>query len=135
MTRIDKGIELLQEETGSGPVADRGTTVTYCARMFLRRGDEVTFDRDSIALYGDRLSTRIIDGVELIEHETELGRRRAIAGVEKSLLGMRPGGYREVVVSPHLGYGGRGVPGRIPADALLRVRLWLLSVRSSSDDA
>ena len=128
--RIAKGIRLLRETGGIGPEAVEGSVVVYNARFFLRRGDEVTADADIVAGARDHLTTRLVDGVELIDHETELGKRRPIPGVEKSLLGMRAGGFREVLVSPHLAYGEKGVPGRIPANAMLRIMLWLRDVRS-----
>jgi FKBP-type peptidyl-prolyl cis-trans isomerase (trigger factor) len=123
-----KGIELLDESGGTGATAEKGSRVIYNARFFLRRGDEVTFDAKTIARCGDQLATRIVEGVELIDHETEIGRRRVIAGVEKSLLGMRAGGYREVMVSSHLAYGARGLAGSIPPGSMLRIRLWLREV-------
>ncbi len=71
--QIAKGIELLRDIPGEGPEAEKGTVVTYNARFFLRKGDEVTRDAKSIALYESRLHTRTIDGVELIDHTTTLG--------------------------------------------------------------
>ena len=65
--QIAKGIELLRDIPGEGPEAEKGAVVTYNARFFLRKGDEVTRDAQSIALYGSRLHTRTIDGVELID--------------------------------------------------------------------
>ena len=50
--------------------------------------------------------------------------------VEKTLVGMRAGGFREVLVSPHLAYRDAGVPGRIPPGALLRIRLWVRQLRA-----
>ncbi len=97
--------------------------------FFLRRGDEVTIDEKSIALYETRLTTRKIDGVQLIDHATILGKRRPIAGVEKSLYGMQAGGSREVLVNPHLAYGKKGLADLIPADAMLRIQLWVHDVR------
>lgn len=126
--RIAKGIELLDDRPGAGPAADKGSVVTYSARFFLRKGEEVTRDAQSIAAYRDHLNTRMIDGVELIEHATTLGKRQPIAGVEKSLYGMQAGGYREVLVGPHLCYGAAGVAGLIPPDAMLRIRLWVHEV-------
>ena len=125
---VDKGIELLRDRPGSGTLAEKGTRVAYNARFFLRRGEEVTRDRHSIALYRSRLSIRLVDDVELIDHETRLGKRQSIAGVEKSLIGMREGGYREVLVAPHLAYGASGVEGEIPPHAMLRIELWLRRV-------
>jgi FKBP-type peptidyl-prolyl cis-trans isomerase 2 len=107
--KIAKGIELLKDIPGEGAAAEKGTVVTYNARFFLRKGDEVTRDAQSIAAYRSYLTIRTIDGVELIDHTTTLGKRQSIAGVEKSLYGMQAGGYREVLVSAHLGYGAVGV--------------------------
>lgn len=130
--RIDKGIELLDETQGTGTPASRASCVRYCARIYLRRGDEVTLDTEMISKYREHLNTTIIEGTELVEHTLELGRRRAIAGIEKSLLGMKKGGYREILVSPHLAYREEGIPGRIPGNALLRIRLWVRDVKDAS---
>jgi hypothetical protein len=127
--RIAKGIELLADVPGQGPAACKGAVVTYNARLFLRQGDEVTRDFQSIAAYGSRIPTRKIRDVELIDHLVTLGKRHAIAGVEKSLYGMQPGGYREILISPHLGYREAGVPNLIPANAMLRVQLWVQNVQ------
>jgi FKBP-type peptidyl-prolyl cis-trans isomerase (trigger factor) len=126
--RLAKGIELIEDINGRGTEARKGSKVTYNARLYLRKGEEVTFDARSIAAYGDRLETRLIKGIELIDHKIILGKRQAFAGLEKSLYGMRPGGYREVLVAPHLGYGEAGIAGSIPPNALLRVQLWVQAV-------
>lgn len=128
---ITKGVELIDEFIGQGPEAQNGDIVTYNARFYLRRGDEVTRDGEIIARARDHLQTRIIEEAEVIDHVTELGKRRPIAGVEKSLYGMRKNGYREVLVSPHLAYGADGVPDLVPANALLRIRLWVQDVRKA----
>jgi FKBP-type peptidyl-prolyl cis-trans isomerase len=48
---------------------------------------------------------------------------------------MRAGGKRLIRVGPHLAYRDGGVPGTIPANALLEFRVSLLSVRSSHGQA
>ncbi len=126
--KITKGIELLDEVVGEGPVAEKGDRVTYNARFFLRRGDDVTPDAEILSRARAHCVSRFVDGVKLIDHVTALGRRQTLAGIEKSLLGMGVGGYREVLVSPHLAYGAEGVPGRVPADALLRIQLWVREI-------
>jgi hypothetical protein len=125
--KIAKGIELLKDIPGEGAAAEKGTVVTYNARFFLRKGDEVTRDAQSIAA----LTIRTIDGVELIDHTTTLGKRQSIAGVEKSLYGMQAGGFREVLVSAHLGYGAVGVTDIIPPNAMLRIQLWVHAVQAA----
>ena len=131
--RLHKGIELLQEVPGSGLAADKGCQVVYNARMFLRKGDEVTQDARSIAAYGDHLTTRVVDGVELIDHTPTSGKRQPIAAVEKSLLGMQAGAHREVQASAHLCYGERGIEGLIPPNAMLTIQLWVRDVQPPAD--
>ena len=132
---ISKGIELIKDVPGEGLEAAKGCAVTYNARIFLRKGDEVTQDSQSISLYGSSLDTRMIDGVELIDHTTTLGKRQPIAGVEKSLYGMRAAGYREVFVGPHLAYGDKGIKGLIPQNAMLRIQLWVHDVQPPPNNA
>jgi FKBP-type peptidyl-prolyl cis-trans isomerase len=45
---------------------------------------------------------------------------------------MKKGGYREILVSPHLAYREVGIPGRIPGNALLKIKLWVQDVQDSS---
>ena len=129
---LEKGIELVEDIPGRGAKAEKGCQIVYNARFFLRRGDEVTNDPRSIALYRDQLNIRQIGGVELIDHTTILGKRQPIACVEKSLYGMRAGGFREILASPQLCYGENGVDGIIPPNAMLRVQLWVQDVRSAT---
>lgn len=131
--KIAKGIELIEDLPGRGAEAEKGSSIVYSARFFLRKGDEVSGDAAIIERAEGRVSTRHIDGVEVIEHKTQLGRRRSIAAVEYALYGMRPDGYREVIASPHLCYGTAGIEGRIPANAMLRIKLWVHDVSGPAD--
>jgi hypothetical protein len=126
-----KGIDLVRDVPGDGPVAEKGSAVIYNARFFLRRGDEVTRDAVSIAAYRSKLNIRTVDGVELIDHVTTLGKRQPIAAVDKSLIGMQAGGYREVRAGAHLCYGSKGIDGVIPPNAMLHIKLWVNHVRSA----
>ncbi|MGB5339626.1 MAG: FKBP-type peptidyl-prolyl cis-trans isomerase [Gammaproteobacteria bacterium] len=106
--------------------------VTYNARIFLRKGDEVTQDAAILSRGRAHLKTRMIDGAELIDHVTELGKRRCIAGIETALYGMKTRGFREVLVAPHLAYRETGIPGLIPENALLRIQLWVHDIRHAT---
>jgi hypothetical protein len=130
--QLDKGIDLVIDVPGRGAKAEKGSQIVYNARFFLRHGDEVTNDPQSIALYRDQLNIRQIGSVELIDHITILGKRQPIACVEKSLYGMQAGGFREILASPHLCYGENGIDGLIPPNAMLRVQLWVQDVRSAT---
>ena len=130
--QLDKGIELVEDIPGRGAKAEKGFQIVYNARFFLRHGDEVTFDPRSIDLYRDQLNIRHIGSVELIDHNTLLGKRQPIACVEKSLYGMQAGGFREILASPHLCYGEKGIDGLIPPNAMLRVQIWVQDVRTAT---
>ena len=102
---LTSGLEIMEDREGTGANVVSGDAVRYDVRIFLNRGDEVPMSGET--------------------KETILGKRRVIAGVEKSLIGMRVGGYRKVRVSPHLAYGDVGVKDTIPPAAVLVISLWL----------
>jgi len=125
---VSKGIKILEEAIPNGLTAQKGSSISYSAKIFLNRGDEATPDYKSIEMYGERVPIINVDGVKLIEHNILLGKRRAIAGVEMALTGMSAGSYREVMVPPHLAYGAKGLGELIPSNALLRIQRWVHTV-------
>jgi hypothetical protein len=107
-----KGFEVKDLTVGTGEEATKDSVVAVDVREFLRRGDEVS----PSPLFGTR---RVID----------LGQRHCIAGLRYGIPGMRVGGTREITISPHLAYGKDGIPGTIPANALLRCCVELVEIR------
>ena len=107
---LTSGLEILEEHAGNGPAAASGDAVRYDCRIFLNHGDEVAMAQTG--------------------HETILGKRRVIAGIEKTLTGMQAGGFRKVRVSPHLAYGDAGIADTIPPKAILVISLWLREITS-----
>jgi hypothetical protein len=110
-----KGIEITDLTIGTGDEALKDSCVAVNARMFLRRGDEVSQSPTS----GPRM---VID----------LGRRECIAGLRYGIPGMRVGGVRQLVIPPHLAYGEAGIPGNIPSNALIRCEVELVGIRAHS---
>jgi hypothetical protein len=108
---MPKGVKIENDVPGSGREARRGDVVVANLRIFLNRGDEVT------AEYPDSPRTVI-----------DLGQRETIAGVRYGIEGMREGGSRTLIVSPHLAYGERGLGEWIPPNAVLRCEVELLEV-------
>ncbi len=104
---MNSGIKIIVHQTGIGKAAQLGDVVSFECIGFLNRGDCI----QSKSLF------RVC-----------LGRREIIAGIEKSLIGMKPGGYKRVKISPHLAYREIGVPGLIPPNAVLVYDLWLLEI-------
>ncbi len=124
---LGKGVELLAEASGTGPAAVKGDHVVYNTRIFLHRGDEVLLNENQAERIPDPYK-RTVDGRVYIDHRIRLGYRECIAGVEVGLYGMQAGGYRRLRIPPHLAYRDQGVPGLIPANALLEVDLYLREI-------
>src|SRR5262245_54360290 len=108
------GVKINDLVQGTGPVAERGTVVVIHLRTYLNRGEllQDTSTEDS--------PLRI-----------DLGKRETIAGLRKGIEGMRTGGRRELVVSPHLAYGEKGA-GKVPPNAVLRFEVELLEVMNGN---
>ena len=127
--RIKSGIKLLAEIEGEGEPAKKGDTIIYNWRLYRNKGEEIALNEQQARNLPAEM-IRIIDGYRFIDHRTTLGSRQTMAGVENSLDGMKPGGYRKVRISPHLAYRDKGLGDLIPANAVLIVELWLREARS-----
>ncbi len=104
---VARGIKLLEEVEGNGKTAEKGDSVVYNLKIFRNRGEEVPLNEvqsKSLPIHMFRTE----DNYTFVDHTTTLGKRQAIAGVERSLMGMKEGGYRKVRVSPHLAYREKG---------------------------
>ncbi len=126
-----RGLTLLEEREGEGRPAQTGDRVLYNTRIFLNRGEEVPLNTRQ-AEHVPKDMVRVRDGVTVIDHQTVLGRRQAIAGVEQALLGMKVGGYWKVRMGPQLAYRGTGIPGLIPPHAVLVVEIRLREILEAS---
>ena len=65
--------------------------------------------------------------------DVRVDRASLAAGLFYGLQGMRVGGTRTLRIAPHLGYGEQGLPGVIPANALLTIEVAVLSERAEMD--
>ena len=113
---LPSGLKITDLTEGTGPVAERGKSVTVHFRCFLRRGDEVfsSYERGEPFRFA-------------------IGKRQVIAGFDYGVEGMRVGGKRRMIVSPHLGYRDL-VMTAIPPNAVLRFEVELLEVRDNALD-
>lgn len=106
------GVEFTDIVTGIGDEATRDKRVVINVRFSLPNGTTLA------DFYGDGKRITI-----------ELFRRDCIAGVRYGIEGMRVGGKRKLTIAPHLAYGKKGIPGRIPPDSTLLCEVELLEVR------
>lgn len=109
---MTSGIKFTDLEVGAGPVAERTKVAVVHVRGFLNRGDEWWNTH--------------IEGRPAV---LDLAKRHSLPGLIQGIEGMRVGGRRDLVVSPHLAYGETGIPGKMPANAVLRFEVELMDVR------
>jgi hypothetical protein len=126
-SEVARGITLLMEAEGKGRPAARGDRVVFNMKIWLNRGDEVPLNGIQAQHLPKRM-IRSVAGEELVDHTAILGKRGVIVSVERSLIDMKPGGYRKVRVSPHLAYREKGLPGLIPEHAVLVIEIWLREI-------
>jgi FKBP-type peptidyl-prolyl cis-trans isomerase len=69
---------------------------------------------------------RLDDNGETLITEVRIDRRSLVNGLFYGVEGMRIGGTRRLEIAPHLAYGDRGVPGIIPANAMLTAEITVL---------
>jgi FKBP-type peptidyl-prolyl cis-trans isomerase len=125
--KIKSGIKLLVEVEGQGEPAQKGDDVVYNWRLYRNQGDELALNQEQAERTPAEM-IRTVDGYRFIDHKTILGRRQTMAGVEYSLHGMKPGGYRKIRVSPHMAYRDQGLGNLIPPNAVLIVEIWLREI-------
>ena len=113
---LPAGLAIEEVVIGAGAVAESGSLVSIHYKLYLSRGDLVQDTRTSVAPCPVRI-----------------GSRACIAGLERGLIGMRVGGQRIIVVSPHLAYRDKGVPGLIPPNAVLRFDVQLIEATNESE--
>ena len=117
------GVKLLDDREGEGQPAQKGDRVTYNVRLFLNKGEEVPLNA-SQAEHLPKEILRIEGNVTFVDHQTVLGSRQTMAGIEHALMGMKAGGYRKVRISPHLAYREKGLSNLIPPQAVLTAEVW-----------
>ena len=119
------GIELLADVPGTGPLVDRQRTYLMRLRMWLNKGEAVRWN----APWGNSDRARLEDDGATLISDIRVHRENLISGLFYGIDGMRIGGTRRLKISPHMGYGPRGVPGSIAENAVLVVEVSILEER------
>uniref|UniRef100_A0A8R1I2P3 peptidylprolyl isomerase n=1 Tax=Caenorhabditis japonica TaxID=281687 RepID=A0A8R1I2P3_CAEJA len=83
----------------------------------------------------------LLDGTEFDSSRTRnqeftftLGQGMVIKGWDQGLLNMCVGERRILTIPPHLGYGERGAPPKIPANAVLKFDVELMKIDRDSEE-
>ncbi len=115
--KLRKGVTLIEEEEGFGDRVVRQGNYVVAIRLTLNQGDVITRPDRCLSYSVDENIRLCDDG--FFEHRVRIDREHLIAGLFYTVDGMNVGGYRKVIISPHLGYGEKGIPGVIPQNAKL----------------
>jgi hypothetical protein len=126
---LKKGVELLSEIIGDGPIVQRHAYYKIKERMWLHRGDPVRFP----PMPGIPESVACVDDAgTALTHEVRIDRVSMIAGLFYGIQGMRVGGTRVIRIAPHLAYGAEGHAHlMIPPNAILTVELSVIGERAA----
>jgi hypothetical protein len=94
--------------------------------MWLHKGEPIRWDRP----WGMIDRARLEDDGETLITDLRIDRENLFAGLFQGIDGMRVGGKRKLKISPHLAYGEAGIPGRIPAQAVIIVEIEIIAERN-----
>ena len=118
-----KGIELLEETLGDGEPLQRQHVYRMRLRMWLHRGDPVRWQR----AWGPINTAELSEDGTTLTTDLRVDRENLIAGLFQGMQGMCVGGTRKLRIAPHLAYGEHGVPGSVPAHALIVAEVTVLA--------
>jgi hypothetical protein len=116
---------VLADSPGGGNLIRRRDWLRIRLRVWLHHGESVRWASASGFVGESWLED---DGATLVT-ALRYDRRSLIPGLFQGIDGMRVGGTRRLSIAPHLAYGERGLPGVIPASALLVAEVTVLEAR------
>ena len=120
---LRSGLRLLTDIPGDGEPVRRQQRYRIRLRLWLNKGQAVRWQQ----AWGPLGAAQFEDNGETLITEVQINRRSLINGLFYGVEGMRIGGTRRLEIAAHLAYGDRGVPGVIPARAVLIAEITILS--------
>ena len=131
--RLRPGLVMVLDIAGAGEPVRRQHSYRVRFRLRLQNGDPVRFeDTWSSAAAGAVMPTVEDDGEALVS-TIRVERRSLVNGIFYGMDGMRVGGTRRLQIAPHLAYGEKGVPGRVPPNAVLLAEIAVLGDAATSE--
>jgi hypothetical protein len=128
--RLRSGLTLLADIPGKGEPVRRQHNYRIRLRLWLSKGKAVRWQ----TAWGPVGVARLEDDGDTLITEVRIDRRSLVNGLFYGVEGMSVGGTRRLEIAPHLAYGDRGVPGVIPASALLTAEITILGTPASRPD-
>ena len=119
------GITILEDLPGSGEAVRRQHVYRVRLRLWLNRGEPIRWDRP----WGLIDRARLEDDGATVVTDLRIDRENLFAGLFQGIDGMQIGGRRKLKISPHLAYGERGIPGRVPANAVVIAEIEFIEER------
>ena len=108
----DSGLKYEDLKEGTGEAAKKGDTVEVHYTGWLTDGKKFDSSLDRNEPFSFRLGAGMV-----------------IKGWDEGVAGMKPGAKRKLTIPPELGYGARGYPPVIPANAELIFEVELLKIK------
>ena len=126
------GVKLLEDEPGTGAAVKRQRVYRVRLNLSLNQGEPVRWEQP----WGLIDRAYLEDGGATLVTDLRIDRENLFAGLFQGIDGMRIGGRRKLKISPHLAYGERGIPGKIPPDAVIIADIEIIEERimESSDE-
>jgi uncharacterized protein len=127
--RLRSGLALLGDVPGTGDQVRRQHNYRIRLRLWLNKGEPVRWQ----APWGQLNEATLEDNGATLTTVVRIDRHSLFNGLFYGIDGMRVGGTRRLEIAPHLAYGDRGVPGVIPAGAVLTAEITILEPRNHED--
>lgn len=125
------GIRVLSDTPGTGAEVERKHVYQVRLNLWLNQGEPVRWDRPWGLIDRARLED---EGATLIT-DLRIDRENLFAGLFQGIEGMRIGGRRKLKISPHLAYGEKGIPGKIPGQAVIIAEIEFIEERDTSESS
>ncbi len=119
------GIEIIADTPGQGAPVERQHVYHLRLKMWLNQGEPIRWEHP----WGMIDRARLEDDGETLFTDLRIDRENLFAGLFQGIEGMRIGGTRKLKISPHLAYGEAGIPGKVPAQAVIIAEIEFIEER------
>ena len=116
---------MLADTPGDGAAVVRQHVYQVRLKMWLNKSEPIRWERPWGLIDRARLED---DGTTLFT-DLRIDRENLFAGLFQGIEGMCIGGTRKLKISPHLAYGETGIPGKVPAQAVIITEIEFIEER------